>query len=377
MLPSDRLETIFLVFGMIVGVLFVIDGWRGSPKTRDFRASPRIRAFTWVIGGFISTLVLDIKKFGVNLPDDKVGILGEYLFGFAIAVGLTLLVTIAILVVQAIWSQPQRKRTLSNITGFPFLPILHFLHYGFDRFCEVRDAGLEQQELSESEAHRQYLTTYSGELAAAIATVNHFRETGGDADTVARLILRSIAQLTEKQLHLSARLNVNYMRAYEAQSCPDGIKEKSRFVYGNTARYSHYLALVQYANDLEREVFALPVEPVDGSGKIGCLLPGAPVAFRTNQMVYVEDTARMEYPASLERTIVQSLKIYFEGKKFKSFLSIPILGRDGMPVGVLNIDSNQKGAFGKSEEERESIAITVLPFCALLGAIIMFAGEER
>ena len=102
MLPSDRLETIFLVFGMIVGVLFVIDGWRGSPKTRDFRASPRIRAFTWVIGGFISTLVLDIKKFGVNLPDDKVGILGEYLFGFAIAVGLTLLVTIAILVVQAI-----------------------------------------------------------------------------------------------------------------------------------------------------------------------------------------------------------------------------------------------------------------------------------
>lgn len=375
MLFGGRLETIFSLLGIIVGVLFVLDGWRGSPKTRDFRASPRIRSLVWVLGGFLGTLVLDIKKFGVDLPDDKVGILGAYLFGFAGAAVATLLLTIAVLVAQTIWALPQRKPTLSNTTGFPFLPILHFVHHGFDRFLEVRDAGLSQQESSEAEAQREFLTTYSRELAAAIATVNRLRETHGDADTAARLILRSVGQLIEKQLHLSSRLNVNYMRAYEARSCPDEIKEKSRFVYGDAARYSHFLALVQYADDLEREVFALPVEPTGdregrGSGTLDCMLPGAPVAFRTNQMFYVADTARIEYPATLEPAVARDLKAYFQSKKFKSFLSIPIFGREGIPVGVLNIDSNQKSAFGKSEEERESILITALPFCALIGAII-------
>jgi hypothetical protein len=370
MLPSNRLETVFFVLGLIVGALFVLDGWRGSPKTRDFKSSPRMKAAAWAVGGLLGALLLDVKRIGVTLPEDKLGICWEYLFGFSIAAMVALSISTLTIFVQSARSHSQRKPTLANATGFPFLPITDYLHYGYDRFREIRDAAIDQVEVSEADAQRRYLITYSGELATAVASLNHFRETGGDSYAVARLILRSIAQLTESQLHLSTRLNVNYMRAYPAQTCPPTIKDRARFVYGDPTRYTHYLALVQYASDVEREVFSLPVEPMDHSGKLSCVLPGAPVSFRTSKMVYIEDTTHMDYPASLDRTIVTNLKEYFAGKKFKSFLSIPILGGDGTPLGVLNIDSNQKKAFGTTEEERESILITVLPFCSLLSAII-------
>jgi len=131
MIPKDRIESFFLLFGIVVGVLFVLDGWRGSRKAMNFRASPRIRAFGWVIGGLIGTFVVDIKKVGVSLPDEKSGLIAEYLFGFAGAAALTLLGFMVIFLIQMLWSHRERRATLANQTGFPFLPIADYLHYGF------------------------------------------------------------------------------------------------------------------------------------------------------------------------------------------------------------------------------------------------------
>jgi hypothetical protein len=121
---------------------------------------------------------------------------------------------------------------------------------------------------------------------------------------------------------------------------------------------------------MEREIFALPVEILPEPGKPDCVLPGAPFAFRQNKIVSVEDTSRIDYPKGLPGPQVAELKSYFESKKFKSFLCVPILGREGMPVGVLNIDSGQKAAFGTEQDELESLSATVIPFCMLLGVII-------
>jgi len=174
----------------------------------------------------------------------------------------------------------------------------------------------------------------------------------------------------EKRLHPSERPNVNFMRAYKAADCPAEIREKCRFADRDADRYSHFLAMVQYATDVEREVFSLPVEMQPGLGKPDGILPGAPFAFRQNRIVSIEDTSRIEYPKGLPGPLAGELKAYFSGKNFKSFLCIPILGKDGMPVGVLNIDSHRRAAFGTEQEELESISAIAIPFCMLLGAII-------
>jgi len=376
MIPKDRIESFFLLFGIVVGVLFVLDGWRGSRKAMNFRASPRIRAFGWVIGGLIGTFVVDIKKVGVSLPDEKSGLIAEYLFGFAGAAALTLLGFMVIFLIQMLWSHRERRATLANQTGFPFLPIADYLHYGFYRFQKVRQEGLLAQEASEVEAQRQFLSLYIAELATGITEVNRFREIGGDPDTVARMLLRSIAQLVEKRLHPSERPNVNYMRAYKASECPAEVREKCRFMHSDEARYSHFLAMVQYASDVEREIFTLPVEIQPEAGKPDSILPGAPFAFRQNRTVSVEDTGRIDYPKGLPGSLAGELKGYFAGKNFKSFLCIPILGKDGMPVGVLNIDSHRRKAFGTNEDELESNFAIAIPFCMLLGAIIPFGGRR-
>jgi hypothetical protein len=147
MIPKDRIEGFFFIFGIIVGVLFVLDGWRGSRKAMNFRASPRIRAFGWVIGGLIGTFVVDIKKVGVNLPDDKSGLIAEYLFGFASAAALTLLTFVVIFVAQMVWSHRERRATLANLTGFPFLPIADYLHYGFSVFRRYVKKGWLRRQL--------------------------------------------------------------------------------------------------------------------------------------------------------------------------------------------------------------------------------------
>lgn len=376
MIPDSPLEISFLIFGIVIGLLFVIDGWRGSPKSRDFRGSPRIRALLWVFGGLVSAFLVDIRKLGIALPDDKSRIIELYLAGFAGAAAAALLCMIGILIAQAFWSRTRRTASIADTTAYPFLPVLDYLHYGYSQFQETRNQQLEKYADSEADHYRKYLAGYTSDLAVAIVAVNNLRDNGGDASTISRILLRSIGQLTQDLLHVSP-LNVNYMRAYDASHCPEPIKQQLRFVFGDSNRYSNYLALAQYANDMDREGFSLPVEPDEVSKKAACLLPGAPVAFRRNQIVCIEDTAKIDYPSGLNAEVVQNLKAYFQNKKFRSFLSIPIVGKTGLPVGVLNIDSNQKAAFGKNEAERESIANTVLPFCALLGAIISLEGDNQ
>jgi hypothetical protein len=245
---------------------------------------------------------------------------------------------------------------------------MDYIHYGYEYCKSERDKALQDSVAAELEGRKEFLDNYADALAVAVTTVNHFRLTGGDGATVARLVLNRIVSLMEKYLGVS-KINANYMHAYKAEECPKAVWNRLRFAFGDRSNYSHILALTQYASDMEREDFALPVERDTVEGNLR-LLPGASKAFCKRRMVYIPDTSAIKHPGGLKPAEVQEHKAYLSSKSFKSFLCVPILNAAGEPVGVLNLDADRKRAFGQTEEEAVPISTIALPFCALLSAII-------
>ncbi len=372
MFSPDPIVVSFTVFGAFVGVFFVIDGWRGSAKAGDLSNAPRMRALLWAIGFAVSTFVLDLKKIGISLPDDRSALFMAYLIGFAASTFSTLGLSVLVLALPSIWSALRRGRP-SRGTDAPFPPILDYIHYGYRYFrdeCATRDLAIRSGAESELERQRGLFARYADDMATAVMSVNRFLQTGGDGPSVARFIMHLLVSLMEKYLP-GSKINASYMHAYKAEECPEPIRSKLRFAFSDPRHYSHFLSIIEYASDTDREGFALPVE-LDAAR----LLPGAPLAFRRNRMVYVEDTSAIKFPIGLNPGEVRQQSEYFSTKSFKSFLSVPIPNAEGEPVGVLNVDANRKFAFGQTEREAIANSTIVLPFCALLSAIIT-RGDKR
>ena len=55
-------EILLFVVGAILGVFYGFDGWRGSVKDVEFKNSPRVKNFLWVIGVGFATFIADIKR---------------------------------------------------------------------------------------------------------------------------------------------------------------------------------------------------------------------------------------------------------------------------------------------------------------------------
>ena len=372
-------NAVFLLIGALFGAVFVLDGWRGSVTTKDFKSSPRVKALIWVVGGLLAATITGFSKIGAQLADGEGRwvVIAMYLGGFLITVLFSLTTLTLILLAQLVWCHLRSSRAFSDAAGFPFLPIVEYLHNGYECFVASRAEGLARFEASEAESYRAYLADYADILGRLVVEVNGFREKVGNVDIIEHEILQAVANLTRKLLDDSS-VTANYMRAHSANHCPARIKAHLCFAFGNHERYSHYLSLVQSSTNRDRESIALPVEPNESLGNHECILPGAPFAFRRNRPIYIPDTEQIEYPVELPHDIVQALRDYFQRKTFKSFLSLPIVGKEGLPIGILNIDSHRKAAFGKKWEESEFISTTVLPICALLGTIIAIeTGNEE
>ena len=110
------------------------------------------------------------------------------------------------------------------------------------------------------------------------------------------------------------------------------------------------LAIVRWGSrDTERFSRSIPLDEANP-------LPGAARAFVEQRMVYIPDTEDPE------------LAQYFVDRPYKSVLSIPIRISPGRPVviGIVNIDSTEKGYFRSDEFIRKELKMIVLPFVNLI-----------
>lgn len=82
--------------------------------------------------------------------------------------------------------------------------------------------------------------------------------------------------------------------------------------------------------------------------KLGQNLPGAPEAVEKEKIYYIKDTQSKE------------LSDLFRNKSYRSILSIPLIS-GSKKVGVINIDSEEKSAFGKIEKFEKEVLPLISP----------------
>lgn len=83
-------------------------------------------------------------------------------------------------------------------------------------------------------------------------------------------------------------------------------------------------------------------------------LPGAPQAVVDHQIHYIDNTESKRY------------KKYFNNPRYKSFFSYPVLDSYGNVIGVINVDSDKKDQFLKSNFIKNTIKPAIEPIVTLL-----------
>jgi hypothetical protein len=408
-MPKDTLEWILLLVGCAMGVFYGFDGWRGSLEELELKDSPRVKNFIWVATVAFATIIADFK---IVDPDvKKPQLLLFYLAGFMVVSLLVVLGWAAAIFLKFSYTKIFDS---VNYPLPPFAPVWDYLRYGYgyhsQRYEEAlkrsRDYDLErskqeqvrlnaefqafrggaeqeiralrkrERELQESRGHvDKFLPAYFKQIPVAIAAVDHFRSQP-DPTTRAFVIKQILQSITAVVVEYygevpGLRVNSNYMVAYPKTSAPQDLDSRLRYSWGDRSRYDYFLSLEEYAFDVGREDFVLPVESKGKANYMDRVLPGAPLAFVRNMAVVVDDTRSIEYPRGIDSGVVSEIKNYFEVKwaDFKSFACLNIAG-GGKQLGIVHIESNREFVFGKSAEKQEEILSLLQPFCLLLGNII-------
>jgi len=373
---EHQADIIFFLLGAVIGVFYGLQGWHASVKEVDIKDSPRWKNFKWVIGGAVFTFFGDLR---VALPNpDKGRLLLVYFLGVLIAGCLIVIGTGAIIWVQFLYRSIFARESLPPA---PFSPVFDYFWYGYLYYRTRYEAAMEAMRNDQLkvrdlqiQSYKTYVKAYIEQVAKSIAAVEGYKASPGTVgrDNVARQILRSIKAvvIAYQEKGTNVKVNVNYMVAIPRNALESSEWSKVRFSFGDAKRYSHFLALRAYAEDTEVEDFLLPVEDRNDLQNAKLTLPGAPKAFVTCQNQFIGDTTKIEYPRGLPKDIIAGMKTYFEGKGFKSFVSLNIFQGGGKRLGVLNVDSNKPEVFGTSENQRDEIMLLLSPFCLLLGQIL-------
>src|SRR5258708_7021299 len=118
-------EITFALIGLALGVLFGLDGWRGTTgQDGSFLKQPRVRTLTWVLGsgflGFLGSLVFeDVSRARLLFYYFLFFIVGSFL----VVVGLGGLVFVTYAYTKLF--HPDKYPSP------PFSPALHYFFYGY------------------------------------------------------------------------------------------------------------------------------------------------------------------------------------------------------------------------------------------------------
>jgi|GEM_PF-3375892 len=360
---SSVLDVLFFLLGALMGIFYGFDGWRGTVKDIDFKQSPRVRNFIWVVGAGFLTFVADLKTLDSTANKERVllaYLLGFFVFGASVVLGWGLLI--------ATKSAVRDSRSHEAVDS-PFSPFLDYLHYGYEYHRQQYEKLASQRTKRESQDVETFLLSYVKKLVFAMAAANSFKLSPESKRDVSVQILRYMCAVVSERSGLQdVEVNANYMLAYPKSQLPVERLSQLRFSFGNPGRYPIYLALEEYAEDKGRESFVLPVEPKNGDGAT-MSLPGGPLAFLKNDTVVEDDTQKIRFAKKVPPNVVREMREYFESKNFRSFGSLNIVGQ-GKQLGIVNIESNLTHVLGRTREEKKQIMALLHPFCLLLGEVI-------
>jgi len=360
-------EPTFALLGFAVGVIYGLDGWRGSSDNLSFFRQPRIRNLSWVIGvgflGFLSRLVFEDVS--------RARLLFFYFLAFVIG---TIIIVVGWGLIIFVSYSYERIFHPDKYPPPPFSPFIDYFFYGYSFVREEYSKGLERLKNQIDEKRHEFLPEYGGHVSKAIAAISAYTSTPTEERRaeITKAILDAICAV----MHLynfkvrDLKFNANCMIAYPKDTVPEAVLTKLKFGWGDRARYAHYLALYVYADNKGAQDFSLPVEDGNLPGAANSILPGGPQAYLINETVIVDNTQDMAYALGVPGGIREEIRNYFKGRKsFQSFACLNIV-YGGRQVGLVNIESNQLAVFGNNQEHKDELESLLFPFCFLLGFLI-------
>jgi len=369
---------VFLLIGVVLGIHYGLDGFIGSTHLREFKDSPRLKNFRWVVGIGLITFTADLKALGIEGGNKKYDVLA-YTLGFLIASAITI-GSFAISIFQQCRSF--RRRDPDRYPDQPYAPVLDYLMYGYQYYTGQLDQRIQEKTLSRKEeegtVRKRFLPVFAKQISYSMAAVHSLGNSPSrkDLETTMIQLLKIIKGIALEYHHEEKpdpdSINVNVMVAYERAKLPPDLFNKVRFLHGNSTRYTHYLAITAYAEEDGKEDFVLPVEdPSELASVIQRSLPGAPLAFLRKSMEVIDATREIEYAKGIPPNLKKELTAYFRTKKFRSFGCVTITGPGAVQLGILVIESDKKYVFGKSARSKTELNQLLQPFALSMASLIL------
>ncbi len=369
---TTGLELAFALIGLFMGFVFALSSWRGSLKGGDLKSDPRVKSFVWAVAGLSVALISDWKRF-IGEDVDRVRLLCFYSIPLVVvALGIVLAITLTI----RIRFSAMRKRSPAEYPAEPFSPALDYLYYGYQYYMERSREALEEKRndrLNKLLRFRDLGSRSANYLAGDILAVNQYllKPTPELRAIRCRQILEHICLTVQSHMEpgTDPNLNASLMVAIPVAEATRAHRDSVRFAYGDHARYGHLLVLTEYAYPRGQEHFALPVEDRARTPNWQeWVLLGAPESFLREKELVIQ-TQHLDFAERVPQDIREKIGQYFEGKGFRSFACLVILG-DGALRGIVNVESSEEHIFQTSKEVQNEVARQLQPFCTLLGLIV-------
>lgn len=352
--------------GLVVGIFYGFDGWRGDTAAIDFKDSPRWKNLAFVLGGGFAAFFGDLKA--LDPGANKLLVLVAYFSLFVIA-GFAVVMFWGIAIgIARLWAGFKGRSG-----GYGFLDaITDYFFYGFRHYRQRVDAAGQnaaQVAATQNDTSLFYMA-YSQQLSRGVQAAGSVTDASKKNET-ARAILASVSAVIRSYHRDDANKNGIRANLMLRRVCDDPLRQRLMFVGSTRAQVTRCLELVAYDEIEDEPGIVLPL-PDAAQGALAKALPGAPTAFlHPNRYAIIDDTAQIQYQPLVPQDVQAEIRAYLDVKPFRSFGCIQIVGA-GVILGVVTVEARMTEVFGRSEEEKRKIISLLLPFCGALA--IVFAN---
>ncbi|MEI8394156.1 MAG: hypothetical protein WCF85_05430 [Rhodospirillaceae bacterium] len=366
-----------LALGVLMSIVYVLSGWNSDLKDAPMESNPRIKNMIWVLGVFISILMLDLSKaFNSIATVDKTkldfnakSLEFTYVFTFAF---FTIIVLLSMAIIQGY--RYRSKSSYNNTLGcYSFWDAFSdYLHYG-SRFVEKKFDELlsetKDKATKESANRRANLTGFTTLVNITLKALDK-RDLLADAiNALCNDAMNVyISALRDKDTNVSFKLmkSVNYEDA--GLFDPNRILCKAELDKSNVNIGKLLVAIAQTGDSNSR--YFLPVP--DFEENFNYSIPGAGQSFATEKPVIIS-TGQPDIDPTLPDQWRNAIIDYYKHRNYSTVLCIPVKDTSFHCCGVLVILCDwHKVSLPSAPSETliNEVVEAIIPVAQLLGALL-------
>jgi hypothetical protein len=371
---QGAIELSAALVGLLLGILYVFDGWRRPLKAGAFKDSYRLVSLMFIVAGAGTTMFGDLRMFSHNTDPERWPVFFCYIGGVLVGGACVM----ALLVCGfSLWWLYCKKFDHANFPDLPIFPGLMVVTDGVDATAEKWKVAVEAKskatEPQRNQARGRFLMKYVELVSKGFAITELYRGSG-DASRRTQtqvLILEAMSSVVELYCHSEgrgayAKFYANYMHLRSAVDVD--VRNQINFSVGDPDRYNRVLVLEAQTSDKHAIGFMLGVDSEEANA-----LPGASMVALTGESITVDNVEKdLKFGKGLSKELKTEIEEYLLRKEARSFFCFPVSGTASNPrprrviVGVSMVECSEPGILGHHPEDRPSLIDLVQPFRLML-----------